>query len=218
MPMGTFPKDLFDCWSSIPADATVHPADEPVFRRVASHGFNTHLLPGCFMGPLRTAPVVLLFLSPSEDEGDATTPELIKWHQRTRQGNEPLVSAFIHPPAYRWWMARTACFGLDPAVVAKKVAVLNIGAYHSRTFNDHGLLAALPSSRVSLDWAQATLFPAAERSERVVICLRAAKYWGLEAGKNDYPGTLFAPNVTRGGHIHRADRDRVVAAVKRKLS
>jgi hypothetical protein len=209
--------DIFEFWSSVDPMAYVHPADAAVFNRVPNHGFDLSVLPGCFMGPLRTAPVVLLFLSPGLDEGDRPTPALIEWNSRTRSGTEPLVGESTQQPTYRWWTKRTRFLEDDPDSLADKVAVLNIGAYHSRTFEDHGLLAALPSSRVSLGWAQSVLFPAAECGERVVICLRAARYWGLEAGAN-YSGTLFAPHVTRGGHVHKDERQHIVSAVQRLLA
>ena len=209
--------DIFEFWRAIPPDAHVHPSDEAIFDRVPRHGFDLSLLPGCFMGPLRSAPVVLLFLSPGRGDDDQPDPDLIDWHVRTRNGREPLVSASTHAGAYKWWTERTALFG-EPRELAGKVAILNIGAYHSKAFMDHGLLAALPSSRISLGWAQGTLFPSAERGEKVVICLRAARYWGLQAGKSDYAGTLFAPNVTRSGHMHKVERDRIVAAVRHVLA
>jgi hypothetical protein len=59
---------------------------------------------------------------------------------------------------------------------------------------------ALPSSRVSLAWAQEKLFPEAEAGKRIVICMRSATYWGLETGRK-YKGTLFAPPANRGGHL-----------------
>jgi hypothetical protein len=110
----------------------------------------------------------------------------------------------------------TKCFGYEPATVASNVAILDIGAYHSKSFTGHNLLAALPSSRASLDWAQNTLFPAAEAGERVVICLRSARYWGLESGR-EYEGTLFAPNVTRRGHMLMGDRGAIISAVKQRI-
>ena len=211
--MGT---DIFHFWEQIAPDARTHPADDSVLGRMPSHGFEVeHALPGCFMGPLRTAPIVLLFLSPGLDDGDMPTPALINWHVRNRSGLEPLISKEVHAPAYRWWTQRSQFLGTADEL-ADKLAVLNIGAYHSKTFNDHGLLAALPSSRASLDWAQNVLFPDAESGKRVVICLRAAKYWGLESGVK-YPGTLFAPKVTRGGHTLKEGRDEIVAAVQKIL-
>jgi hypothetical protein len=208
--------DIFEFWSLIDPAARIHPADEAVLRRVPNHGFDLDALPGCFMGPLRTAPVVLLFLSPGLDIDDRPTPALIAWNRSVRSGTAPLVSAAIQEPTYRWWAQRTKFPGYDPEILADKVAILNIGAYHSKTFDDHGLLEALPSSRVTLDWAQRVLFPAAERGERLVICLRAARYWGLQAGA-DYPGALFAPRVTRGGHAHLDTRDRIVSAAQQFL-
>ena len=208
--------DIFEFWRNVASDARMHPADQDVFARIKNHGFDLKALPGCFMGPLRTAPVVLLFLSPGKSKGDRPSPTLADWHKRTRLGNEPLISEAVHASAHNWWVQRTKCFGLPAETLATNVAILNIGAYHSKEFTDHGMLAALPSSRMSLEWAQNVLFPQAEAGDRVVICLRAAKYWGLESGKR-YQGFLFAPKVTRGGHIHQTERKHIVAAVQRRL-
>ena len=210
------PADIFKFWAQIPRDARVHPADREVFGRVRDHGFDLRALPGCYMGPLRTAPVVLLFLSPGSSAEDRASPRLVEWHRRTRGGGEPLVSESVHRSAYRWWTERTKCLECRPEELAKKVAVLNIGAYHSESFADYSMLAALPSSRVALDWAQGSLFPAAEAGHRVVICLRAARYWGLEVGRK-YRGSLFAPSVTRGGHMLTENRGKIVAAVRRAI-
>jgi len=87
---------------------------------------------------------------------------------------------------------------------------------------DPELLAALPSSRVCLNWAQEVLFPTAERGERVVVCLRSAKFWGLRPGA-EYPGTLFAPRVNRAGDMLKKDfedqdkRSRVIEAALVKM-
>jgi hypothetical protein len=75
------------------------------------------------------------------------------------------------------------------------------------------MLAALPSSRVCLDWAQSVLFPQAEAGERVVVCLRSPKYWGL--GNDESVGSLFCPPCTRGAFmLHGEIRDRVKNAVQ----
>ncbi len=98
-----------------------------------------------------------------------------------------------------------------------KFAILNIGAYHSEKFVDRPLLAALPSSRVSIDWAQHVLFPEAIAGRRVVVCLRSAKFWGLKEGKR-YGKALFAPPVTRRGHmIHGRERNAIIREVKAAL-
>ena len=99
-----------------------------------------------------------------------------------------------------------------------KIAPMNIGAYHSKSFVDHDVLASLPSSRVALDWAQSVLFPEAEAGKRVVVCMRSARYWGLRAGEI-YGRSLFAPDTVRGGHMRKGSmRDNIVRAAREALS
>jgi hypothetical protein len=59
---------------------------------------------------------------------------------------------------------------------------------------------------VSLEWAQSFLFQQAINGARVVICLRAAHFWGLAEGRK-YGRSLFAPFVTRGGHMRKKTRE-----------
>ena len=118
--------------------------------------------------------------------------------------------------AWRWWESRTKCYG-PWEELQSKIAILNIGAYHSKKFKDRPLLAALPSSRVSLDWAQRVLFPSAIRGDRVVVCLRAAKFWGLTEGER-YGRALFAPFVTRRGHMRDFEmRSTIIRKVQRAV-
>ena len=78
------------------------------------------------------------------------------------------------------------------------------------------MLAALPSSRVCLNWAQSVLFPQAEQGERAVVCLRKAEYWGLKRGEKY--GSLFAPEVTRRGDMNLLPRRQdVVEAIIQAL-
>jgi hypothetical protein len=194
--------DIFEFWSQIGPREKIHPADADVFRRLGeSHGFPHTALPGHFMGPLKSAPIVMLYISPGLDAFDevfAKTDEGVMWHadQRKGDGHLPLGNS---GPGVAWWLARTKRFGASPEVRASNIAILNIGAYHSKEMKDTELLAALPSSRVALSWAQSELFPQAEQGERVVICARAAKFWGLSPG-TDYPGTLFARPVAWRSH------------------
>lgn len=209
--------DLFEFWNEMGPRERVHPRDREVLARV-SHGFDLGCLPGSFMGPLRTAPVVLLFLSFGLSEFDRKEAQTKKGRDRAarmRKGAEPLPALDDHPPAGKWCKSRTAPFG-DYESIRSRVAVLNIGAYHSRNYKDHGLLAALPSSRASLDWGQAVLFPQAERGERVVICLRSAHFWGLERPRK-YGRALFAPRVTRAGFMsdHPLKHEAIRAARRR---
>lgn len=209
--------DLFEFWSRINPNAPVHPDDQPIFDRLGNHQFNMTGLPSCYMGPLKTAPVVLLYLSPGLGKEDEVrpTPEHVDWLQRNRGGLEPLVPSEIHPGAYKWWTSRTKRFGRRENV-SNKITFLNIGAYRSREFKDYSVLATLPSSRTCLNWVQSVLFPQAERGERVVVCMRAARWWGLNRDKK-YAGTLFAPKVVRGGHMAEAERDIIIAAARDRM-
>lgn len=213
--------DIFDFWSQIGPTDNIHPADKEVFSRLGpdGHQFNHNTLPACYMGPLRTAPVVMLFMSPGfkeEDEKRAATPEEQDRYVRTRQGNEPLPPVGV--PGGEWWRKRVKCLKVDVDKAATKVAILNIGAYHSKDMLDPELLAALPSSRVSLDWAQNVLFPQAIKGERVVICLRSAKFWGLRRGGKPV-GQLFAPEVNRAGDmLNGPDREKIISTVQRALN
>ena len=193
-------RDIFDFWAGCAPDAHVHPADAAVLGRVP-HGFDLGCLPIPFTGPLRTAPVVLLFLSPGSADGEAAmsgSGAHRAWHGFQRTGWAPMPSEAEHPHAWAWWSKVVRQFGVEPGDVRDRFAVLNIGAYHSKAFKDWHMPAALPSSRATLDWAQGVLFPQAERGERVVVCLRSARLWGL--GKGTHTGvSLHAPRHTRSG-------------------
>ena len=222
------PIDIFDFWADLPGDARVHPTDKPVFDRAGEgdekrHGFDLRCLPAPFNGPLRTARLVLLYLSPGWCEFDVEEAQTKQGHERhfvRRQGYAQLNSEADHEGGYRWWTGHTKHFG-EPHDLKDKTAILNIGAYHSKTFSDYHLLAALPSCRATLDWAQSVLFPQAERGERVVICLRSARYWGL-GKQSKYGKSLFTLAVNRGGHMKKgshfgAIRDEAVAAARNAL-
>jgi hypothetical protein len=205
--------DIFEFWRAVQPADRMHPIDRKVLDRV-EHGFDLECLPACFGGPLRTAKVVLLYLSPGwsqQDHDEADTKEAQDYYMRRRAGYEPFRGP--ESSGFSWLTSHTKCFG-NWEHLRSNLAVLNIGAYHSRTFDDAPLLAALPSSRVSIGWAQDVLFPQAEAGERVVICLRSARFWGLKEGEQ-YGRSLFAPPVTRGGHMIRSTmRERIIKTVE----
>jgi hypothetical protein len=211
--------DIFEFWTRMKRGDQIHPADKEVFGRMnpEKHGFELDCLPACFAGRLKTATVVLLYLSPGPDQGiadDAKAEETKDYYFRRYQGDEPFRDT---GPGRSWVERRTKIFG-DYETVRNKFAVLNIGAYHSKNVKDYGSLLALPSSRVSLAWAQQTLFPEAEAGKRIVICLRSASYWGLDIGRK-YKGTLFAPAVNRGGHLLKsAQREKIIELIKKRIA
>lgn len=181
------------------------------------HNFAPDCLPGAYRGRLRTAAVVLLFLSPGLDSTDAAhgaTKEGRHYYARQRTGRCDLPNEEEHPSAYKWLNRIIRQFDIDYEQARSTVATLNIGAYKSKSFKDWPMLAALPSSRVGLDWAQSFLFPQAEAGERVVVCLRSQNYWGLEIGEP--VGSLFCPPVNRNAIMLKGEmRERVKVAVQR---
>jgi hypothetical protein len=212
-------QDIFKFWSQIDRGEHVHPADKRVFDRMRpeKHGFRLECLPACFGGRLRDAPVVLLYLSPGfsrQDVADAKSDEGKDYYARRWKGYEPMRQIGSGKPS--WMVRRTKRFG-DFKAVKDKIALLNIGAYHSRDVRSFASLLALPSSRVSLGWAQDVLFPDAEAGKRIVICMRSAAYWGLEQGRK-YKGTLFAPVVNRSGYLINNDKNsRLINLVRNRL-
>ncbi len=211
--------DIFEFWSGVRLRGGAHPADREVLSRV-QHNFDLRCLPRCFRGPLKTAPVVLLYLSPGLSEQDYTDAKTRAGRSRYRHqwsGQASLPGPEDHERAWRWWTSRTACFG-DWQDLRPKVAVLNIGTYHSKTVTNTSVFAALPSCRVSIDWAQHNLFPEAIAGKRAVVCLRGARFWGLQEGRS-YGQALFAPPVTRSGHMKLDPmRDAVIREVKAALA
>lgn len=214
--------DIFEFWHEVGAAERIHPADRTVFDRLpkGTHGFQLDCLPGPFKGPLRTAPIVLLFLSPGFkpiDRIHAAKPEGQAYYARSRTGNALLPLKEDHPASYEWSARVLRQFGVRYEEVRKKVAFLNIGAYKSKHFDSWPMLVALPSCRMAIGWAQKVLFPEAEAGRRVVVCLRSARYWGLQAS-HLYAGNLFAPEHTRTGTmVLGPERERIVEAVQRAV-
>jgi len=190
--------------------------------RHAEHHFNLQCLPAAYYGPLKNAPVVLLFLSPGFDISDldhANSIEGQTWYASQRSGTAPLPTEQDHAALFQWWTGICRPFRLDPDQIRHKLAILNLGAYKSVDFRDWHMLSALPSSRKALDWVQSVLFPQAEGGERVVVCLRSAKHWGLRTAEGGpYGEALFAPSVTRAGHMLHGDlRERIIRVIQARL-
>ena len=213
--------NIFDFWAECPADARIHPQDQGIFDRRApdTMGFDLRCLPASFAGRLRSAPVVMLYLSPGfapSDVDEAGTIEAQARYADRRKGDRPLDGEADHLKHFLWWSARTKVFGKSEKI-RERVAIMNLGAYHSEDFKAQLGVAALPSYRASLDWAQNVLFPEAIAGKRVVVCMRSARLWGLRSGTVEGE-SLFAPRTTPSGHMELGEmRERVIAAVQHKL-
>ncbi len=221
--------DIFEFWSQIEVkdlrrkENICHPRDRDVLSRINSQSFDLSCLPLCFAGPLKSAPIVLLYLSLGLDDDDhreAETPIGRRLYWERCRGEQPLPGPKEHSAGWRWWSQRTRDFG-DWRDIRSKVAILNIGAYHSKTLKDYSILSALPSCRVSIEWAQTELFPQAIAGKRVVICLRSAKFWGLDAGSKGrrFGKALFAPLTVRAGHMRHGEvREEINAKVRAAIN
>jgi hypothetical protein len=211
--------DLFDFWSGLAADAHSHPEDGPVLQHFLNC-FQRECPPSPCLGPLKTAPVVLLFLNPGFsdpfDLNHAKEERGQSYYRQQRSGVANLSTENEHGPAWKWWTTIVKQFEIgEPNQLIDKIAFLNIAPYKSEDFKAWHMLAVLPSSRVCLQWAQSVLFPQARAKDRVVICLRSAKYWGL--GKSE--GHLFVPKTTMSGFMHKDEvRAEIVRAVQSTLS
>lgn len=198
--------DIFDFWAECPPDANCHPADEATLARFGDV-FRLDVPPSPIKGPLKKARLVLLALAPGfadQDAEQSLSPSGKAYTVQSRSGAEPLPTSDVHAGTARWVTRIVKPFGIDYADARDKVAVLNIGAYHTKDFQAWAMLPALASSRASLAWAQDMLFPRAEREECVVVCLRSAEHWGLTPGKR-YKGHLYAPRTVRSGHMRVGD-------------
>jgi hypothetical protein len=94
--------DIFGFWSGVRLKSGAHPADYDVLSRVR-HGLDLRCLPACFNGPLRTAPVVLLYLSPGlseQDPLDARSREGRARYRRRWSGWAPLPGLEEHRSAW----------------------------------------------------------------------------------------------------------------------
>ena len=198
--------DIFDFWSesNIPRDSRLHPADTE-FLAKTKPDFDFSGFPGCFMGPLRTAKVVLLYSAPGRwDPKDSVGQRAVamsEWCARTRTGTEPLPDRFFWPDCYQWWSSRAKRFG-QPDSLRTKIAFLNLIPYHmSGDFREKEVVDRLPSSKVALKWARECLFPEARAKKRVVVCLRAHSYWGVTPSVCE--GFLYAPKWNRRGYLPR---------------
>lgn len=211
-------NSLVEFWRDLPGDATWHLEDFKVLHRV-DHGFQLDCLPGPFKGPLLTAPVVLLTLSPGYAPTDSIHAKSFagqSYYARSRKGDCDLPSVDEHQGSANWSMRIIKQFGFHYDDVRSKVAFVNLSAYKSKTFDNWSMLNSLPSSREAVSWAQSRLFPQAEAGRRIVICLRSAKYWGLKEGR--FGENLFVPKFTRSGIMcHGDERDYIIEKVRNAI-
>jgi hypothetical protein len=213
-------EDLVQFWSKAIPSLQVHPEDAATLN-ANRHALALDALVGPWMGPIRTAPVVLLTLNgglagTGEEARAARMPAARESAVNTLSGDAPLPDWVGNPAGRVWTQSRLAQFGLSYAAAATKVAFVNLIPYRSKdgAFDKH-MINRLESCRMVWAWARDTLFPAAEAGERIVVCLRSARDWGLEPA-SQRGKSLFSPKFTRSGYMHHGAVREIVGTVVRR--
>src|SRR5580658_5929683 len=116
-------RDVFQFWGGLPGTTHQHPADKDILSRL-KHQFDLNCLITPYRGPLRTAPVILLFLSPGLEESDknqATENTTQDYYVRMRTGNGQLSSNDEHPSAWKWDEKIIKQFGCNHEAARSKI-------------------------------------------------------------------------------------------------
>jgi hypothetical protein len=215
-------EDFLRFWAKAIPSLQVHPDDGPALKG-NGHELALDTLVGPFMGPLRTASVVLLTLNGGLagngiERREAMMPAGREWTAENLGGETPLPSFATNPAGREWTERRLAQFGLSYASAASKVAFVNLIPYRSREgAKDMRMAERLPSSLMVKAWARDTLFPEAEAGKRVVVCLRSARAWGLDPD-TQRGQALFVPKFNRAGFmLHGTMREEIGRAVRRAV-
>jgi hypothetical protein len=210
-------ENLLAFWAKAIPDLQRHP-DDCAALAANRHAFALDTLVGPWMGPIATAPVVLLTLNgglsaTGVEAREALTPEARANTARNLAGHAPLPDFATNPGGRSWTEGRLRQFGLTYADKAR-VTFVNLMPYRSREgAQDKHMTGKLASVRAIRSWARETLFPEARNGKRVVVCLRSVRDWMLTPDTREGEA-LFAPRVTRSGFIFREDRAAIVAAVR----
>jgi hypothetical protein len=209
-------------WAKSIPSLQVHPDDAAVLR-MNSHSFELDALIGPWMGPIQTAPVVLLTLNGGlvgngEEARAARLPAARAAMVRNLGGEAPLPDWEGNPAGRAWTERRLAQFGLSYDAAASKVAFVNLIPYRSiEGAKDMHMADRLASAKLVRAWAHDTLFPEAEAGKRIVVCLRSTRAWGLEPD-SQRGQALFAPQFTRSGFmVHGPVREAIGLAVRRAV-
>src|SRR5262245_10203036 len=99
----TTTRDLLEFWAKC-ANLHIHPDDEPALQE-SDHEFRLDALVGPWMGPIRTAPVVLLTLNPGfsgVEMAEAKDPAVREAMACNLGGEAPLPTFATNPGGRKW--------------------------------------------------------------------------------------------------------------------
>ncbi len=193
-------QDLLRFWARAIPDLQVHPDDDAALRE-SRHSLVLDALVGPWMGPVRTATVVLLTLNGGYngvEREEAKMPSVREAMARNLGGDTPLPDFATNRGGREWTERLLARFNLTYELAASKVACVNLLPYRSvEGSRDLRMVEHLKSARLIWDWAHYTLFPEAEAGERVVICTRSVRAWWLDPDVPKRGQSLFVLKFTR---------------------
>lgn len=226
-------QDLVNFWQELPDGGYIHPADQPVMDG-NSHNLERDHVPTPWSGPILNARIFLLYTNAGiSKENDLVNPD---WEQSQRDYENILrenlngvTTNYTFTEGYRerdgganWLESRLRhVFSNDQIIqniiIRNLVAVLDLVAYRSSTFNDDHIINALTSSRAILATVHDELLPLAERGEIFVACMRRYRNWGIlpRAGNNiavgDNQGGYATANTAIGKRIQNfAQQHRII--------
>jgi len=209
-----------------PLDNTAY-IEGPRFRK--DDGFHFSLLPIPYVGNLNEADVFVLKLNPGFHDADFfaefKSPE---FHTASIRGLQQDFSAddfwfrYLNPafswhPGYDYWvkkfndiaviLAEKAWDGnvrLALLELSRRLAVIELVPYHSRTYREGSLANHLPSAQLVKRWVKEVLAPRAIRGQAVIVVSRQAATWGLD----EQPGSIVCNDNTeaRGAHLTQNTR------------
>lgn len=169
---------------------------------------NLNTFPCPFWGPIDTAKLVLCYAGPGSTENkhgsdrrDARNEEWLKERIASFNGTTPINFGIIHNRARNWFLSRIArvldISKSEAEDLGAKVAIVDLTAYRGVTTTWEEV-AFLPSTQMMRQWAKHSLFKEAKAKRRVVLVMRANKWWGVPS-KPWSDGYLFTPDCNRSG-------------------
>ena len=162
----TSTTDYLAFWSKAIPNLHVHPDDEAALKSTP-HKFALDTLVGPWMGPIRTAPVVILMLNGGmagngEEARAAQMPTARESMAHNLTGDAPLPNweGIGNPAGREWTTRRLNQFGVSYKAASDKVAFVNLIPYRSKEgAKDIRMADRLESCRVLRSWMHYTRKP-----------------------------------------------------------
>lgn len=168
-------------------------------------GFHFSLLPTPYVGNIENADIYILMLNPgfnlaeyyAEFESKAFRQTAIKNLQQAFDAKGYwfwcLDPQFCWHPGYWYWerkltkiakklqQARKSTYKDALYEMSRRIAVVELVPYHSRSYRGRDLTKILHSSELAKNWVHQTLLPKVSENGAVIVVARQAASWELEA-------------------------------------